>query len=85
MIALSLSGIDFIGKELDDALHTTIKQVKKSKGNKEALLKQVNRVLFTDFRVPTIQTVSKTGKGKQTTLVKKFDISVFLKKKVMLV
>ena len=62
------STIDFIGKELDDALHTTIKQVKKSKGNKEALLKQVNRVLFTDFRVPTIQTVSKTGKGKQTTL-----------------
>ena len=60
--------IDFIGKELDDALHTTIKQVKKSKGNKEVLLKQVNRVLFTDFRVPTIQTVSKTGKGKQTTL-----------------
>ena len=60
--------IDFIGKELDDTLHTTIKQIKKSKGNKEALLAQVNRVLFTDFRVPTIQTVSKTGKGKQTTL-----------------
>ena len=59
--------IDFIAKDLDDVLHSVSKTLINYK-NKKALFKQVNKVLFTDFRVPTIQTVSKTGKGKQTTL-----------------
>ena len=59
--------IEFAAKDLDDALHSISYLTTKFK-NKKTIVKQVNKVLFTDFRVPTIQTVSKTGKGKQTTL-----------------
>ena len=39
-----------------------------TKYNKEELWQQVNKVLFTNFKVPTIITTSKTGKGRQTFL-----------------
>ena len=53
--------IEFAAKDLDDALHSISYLTTKFK-NKKTIVKQVNKVLFTDFRVPTIKTVSKTVK-----------------------
>ena len=64
--------IEHIGRNLDVAIDDIFKAVG---GNKEKVIDNVNKILFTDFRLPTIQTSKgiSVGRGQEQTFKKELE------------